>query len=281
MGKYSTFIAFFFMMVTGSLSYSAQEKEVQDLPEEMKRLGFQLERVNSGTYLIVPSGALWNLSPDLKSASGLLKKGRFTDLRYQRAGDRVNLELKANNKKRVSVELSLSDLSVRLREYQDKIMIGQTVEQADPKLVETYKIWRMGASPEQLDYVLAEYDSKTKTLKIVERTSGKLIRSVALQVPQGVRINIIDGRFLLATQIAGNKFSVKDKFVGSGEGSQMLFDLTNHLQRNSSDIEFCSWGVFEPDFVQSATMSSIQDVLDRFISSGDRDETLQATHPKH
>ena len=228
-----------------------------ELPADMKQAGFQLLQNRGGYRLLVPSGVVWDLS-----ASFLTKA---SDFKFERNGNKITFRVGTANAERAAVNFDLETLRTEYQEFNQKNeLTKKSVRSVNQKFADTWAVWGPDGSP--LAHSLAEYVSATNTLRIVERNSGK-IRNLQLKVPDGVQVNIIEGKFMLLTGTKGRTFGVGDRFAGSGRGCQVLLDLENHLQRNSKTKEPISWAILSDAYAQSQLIGSIQDSID-FVTVG-------------
>ena len=292
--QYSLSVIFIAACLAGDAGAQGREfRGNADLPREMIDMGFGLEQVdltdgNKTWELAMPSPGVSGFLSSLK-VDGQWKHGRFTDIAYVRNGAIVTVELKTNLGERAFFQIDTAKETVYYANFVNGVKEAERNDHyiKDRSVVRAISDKRKYSKPDPaLDYVAVAYDSKRKKLKIAQAGTDKVVRELDFDLPQGVDIKIVDGKYLVFTDTKSNGFPFSAILSGRDLARSFLLDVSDLLRieprfgrkeecegRPVGSIDYVMLG--KEGALQSGMQGTLQGVFDYFMTGLNREEAAK------
>ncbi|MEK6983714.1 MAG: twin-arginine translocation signal domain-containing protein [Nanoarchaeota archaeon] len=226
----------------------ASNHEILDIPQPMKDLGFELAKEDNLTVLLTPALENRSFRPDNKYSRG---SGHFTDIRYNPQTNSVHVRTSHGEEAVMEVwkQRGVIQYQSKLRGIDEKATWTYEPDKFVRRWVQDNELYDIPSS--------IEYDTKSDTLLVRKDGVGEIYRE-KVQLPTGINIEVLLGRYLKISDKLGKKFAQSSLF-GRVASDYILVNLNPFgIRDNKAHFGYTIGNM-------SSSFSSLQEFIDRIL----------------
>lgn len=230
------------------LSAFAGESEVTSIPKGMKDLGFELVPYEGTNILSVPSFEIPWYSPDIDAVVGV---GHFTKIDFDPSKKLVTLETSEGETATLEVNVEKNLVNYR-NVFRGQVETKTTTYERDKDVRRWVQQHERNPVPASI-----HYDSKSGNLIVRKDGVGEIYRE-RVQLPKGINIDVILGRYLKISDGLGKKFT-QSSFIENAESDCILVGLNpSSIQDNRPGFGYTIGSL-------SSGFEKLQDFIDELM----------------
>jgi len=243
---------------------------IKSIPQELKDLGFTFSKSYDGSWAIgIPSDVVSNYVSKVGSNIGVFKK--FT---YERKGDDVEFSFENTVGENGVININLDTYEFNYKNYENGNLQAQEKGSYTRLHAIATRLQNTRKYENKTDYIIAEFDSENKVIKIKENTNSLFPskKKIKLEVPNGIKINVIGGNKLILEDTTGCSLSSGGLFSSGIERQIVLLDLEDHLkkgvigQNKSAHTGYAAYDNNGTGMLSTSLSGNLQQVLDHFLA---------------